>query len=71
VKLVIEKTETLMPINGSLARVWKGQTESGVQVVCFISRIAIEKNKDLTEFEKELRPCEPPKEWQQIEKLML
>ena len=42
------------------ARVWEGQTENGVPVIAFITRIAAERDADPTEFEAELQQHEPP-----------
>jgi hypothetical protein len=38
------------------ARVWEGETESGIRVVCLIARIAVKADQDCTQFEREL--CE-------------
>lgn len=45
-----------------LARVWKGYTESGIEVQCLIPRIAAPTDADRTEFERELeeQPAPPP-----------
>jgi hypothetical protein len=66
-KITIESTIKVihLDINGTLvpARVWEGETESGVPVHCFVTRIAptIEKNDPRQlEFETELREQRPP-----------
>ena len=45
-----------------LARVWKGHTESGIEVQCLITRIAAPKDANLEQFERELneQPAPPP-----------
>lgn len=45
------------------ARIWEGQTESGIPVHCFITRIAPTIPRDdprQSEFQKELQEQEPP-----------
>lgn len=36
------------------ARMWEGTTESGIPVHAFITRIAVHKTEDTTQFEREL-----------------
>ncbi len=59
-KITIENTSRFIEINGVPARVWEGRTESGVAVHCAITRIAVHKNDDAAEFEKELSETRPP-----------
>jgi hypothetical protein len=59
-KITIENTSLLVEINGQLARVWEGKTESGIAVHCAITRIAVHRNDDATEFENELVEMTPP-----------
>ena len=62
-KLTIEATERIVQLNGVPARIWKGTTESGVEVHCFVARIAVpeEAGSDAhAEFERELRSCPEP-----------
>jgi hypothetical protein len=72
VKITIESTTKLvtMEIRGASvpARVWQGQTESGVPVQAFITRIAPEipqsdpRIDELTaDFERELQRCADPR----------
>jgi hypothetical protein len=42
------------------ARVWEGRTASGIQVVACITRIAVHKDQDHAEFERELAEQRPP-----------
>lgn len=46
--------------DGVPARVWEGETESGIKVHAFIPRVAVDKNDDASEFEKELQECAAP-----------
>ena len=58
-KIVILKPDILT--EGVPARVWFGETESGIKVNCFITRIFINKNEPrVEEFEKELQEQIPP-----------
>lgn len=59
-KLQIESTTKIVHINGVEARVWEGSTESGIQVICFVTRVAVRRTEDLSEFERELTECAPP-----------
>jgi hypothetical protein len=42
------------------ARIWEGETASGIAVVAMITRIAVAKTDDLTEFGRELQEQRPP-----------
>lgn len=60
-KLIIESTSKIVQLNGIPARVWEGETASGVKVHCFITRVAIDKDeKRADEFERELMEQKPP-----------
>lgn len=66
-KITIESTpEICVVFSGDItdaspgvpARVWKGKTESGIEIICFITRIAVDKDDDCEEFERELLEAE-------------
>jgi hypothetical protein len=61
-KITIESTSKVVMLNAIMpARIWEGETESGIKVHCFITRIACNKNeKNKEEFEKELQSVKPP-----------
>ena len=62
-KLTIESTTKIVEVNGVPARVWEGQTDSGIPVHCFITRVAVENGRvaaDYSQFERELKECVPP-----------
>jgi hypothetical protein len=42
------------------ARVWEGVTDRGIPVIAFITRIAVEREADTTEFERDLAEQTPP-----------
>jgi hypothetical protein len=71
-KITIESTAKIvdLTIGGHIvpARIWQGETESGIPVHCFVTRIAPEISTtdphidELTaDFERELRRCADPR----------
>lgn len=61
-KLILESTSIVERVNGVPARVWKGQTESGIAVTCWIPIIQVAKADDCTTFERELAEIEVRRE---------
>lgn len=70
-KITIENTEKIVMLkagglDGVPARIWEGQTESGIPVHCFVTRIAptlpdtVENREKFAEFERELKEQRPP-----------
>jgi hypothetical protein len=64
VKLTIEPTDKIIEIvtaNGDTVpgRVWQGRTAFGVDVALVVTRLAADKEEDLTEFEATLTPQAP------------
>lgn len=60
-KIIIESTSKIVHVNNVPARIWEGQTESGIKLHCYITRIAIDKNETRSEeFEKELQEQKAP-----------
>ncbi len=59
-KITIESTSKIVELTdeksgGTLpARLWEGETESGIKVHCFITRIAADRDEDLQQFDAEL-----------------
>jgi len=60
VKITLESTTKIVEVNGVPCRMWEGHTESGIAVHAFITRIAVHKNADASQFERELQECRPP-----------
>jgi hypothetical protein len=58
-KITIESTSETVTIAGVPARIWQGQTESGIPVHCFVTRIAVAKDADTSQFERELQEHAP------------
>ena len=60
-KATIESTTKITQLNGVPARIWEGQTESGIKIHCYITRVAVDKDEPRTEeFEKELQEQKVP-----------
>ena len=59
-KATIESTSKIVTLNGIPARVWEGETESGIGVICFITRVAVKEGEDQSQFEKELTATREP-----------
>lgn len=51
-KIEIENTGLITKIDGINARIWKGKTESGINIMCCITSIGIDNNE--TEENREL-----------------
>ena len=59
-KIEIESTTKIVTLNNIPARIWVGKTESGIPVHCFVTRIAVRKDADASEFERELQEHKAP-----------
>jgi hypothetical protein len=63
-KIMIESTCRMVTICQGReeipARVWEGETEGGVKVVCLITRIGAHKDQDLAQFQAELEETAVP-----------
>ncbi len=60
-KITIESTTKIVDVNGVPARIWQGHTESGIEVHCFVTRIAPPADADCSEFERELKEHAAPR----------
>jgi hypothetical protein len=62
-KVTLESTDkivTLVTRDGEIpGRLWEGTTESGIKCHAFITRIAVHKNDDASQFERELQETKP------------
>lgn len=55
------KTVVLETSDGKVpARIWEGETESGIHVHCYITRIACDLDADAAQFQRELIEQRPP-----------
>jgi hypothetical protein len=60
VKATIESTEQMVMVNGVVpARVWEGRTEGGVPFFALITRVAVHKDADCSQFSRELEEHGP------------
>lgn len=62
-RVTLESTEQLVTLNGVPARVWEGETASGVRVHALIARVGVsaaESPATLEQFAAELVECRPP-----------
>lgn len=59
-KITIHNTSQITSINGVPARIWEGETEGGVPITCFITRVAVREDKDSSQLDRELRAETPP-----------
>ncbi|MFN7703467.1 MAG: hypothetical protein ACK5OS_02505 [Chryseotalea sp.] len=64
-KVTITNTSKIVTLNGVPARCWEGETESGISVIMFVTRIMVDNRKaNLSrakeQFEKELQEVAPP-----------
>jgi hypothetical protein len=59
-RVQLHSTDTITNINGVPARVWEGVTENGIRCHAFITRIAVGKDDDASEFELELKEQHAP-----------
>lgn len=58
--ITIRNTTKIVTVDGVKARIWEGKTSSGIDVHCFVTRIAAVDAKDISEFESELEECATP-----------
>lgn len=59
-KLIIENTSKIVELNGVPARIWEGETSTGIKVHCYIVRVAKKDDEHDEEFAKELRKEKTP-----------
>jgi hypothetical protein len=70
-KITIESTDRIIELTDEsggaigFARLWEGETESGIKVQCLVTRIAASSLEDLSQFEKELRETRAPQVYPQ------
>lgn len=59
-KVTLEATSKVVTLNGVPARIWEGQTEKGIPVHAFVTRIAVARDQDSSEFERDLQETRTP-----------
>ena len=60
-KIQLESTSKIVELNGVPARIWEGVTEHGIAIHVFITRIAVNKEADGSQFAAELKECPAPR----------
>jgi hypothetical protein len=58
--ITISSTTKVVSLNGVDARVWEGETERGVPIHCFVTRIGVARDQDASQFEQELTEMRSP-----------
>lgn len=59
-EIQLHSTDKIVVLNGIPARIWEGQTTSGIPIHAFITRVAVANGENQTEFENELDRCAAP-----------
>ena len=59
-KVTLESTTKVVTLNGHTTRVWEGETERGIRCHAYIVRIAVHKDLDSSEFDRELAETRSP-----------
>jgi hypothetical protein len=59
-EIMIKATETLTTLDGVPCRLWEGITAGGVACKVFVHRVAVHKDADSEQFERELKEQLPP-----------
>jgi hypothetical protein len=58
--ITISSTTKTVELNGVPARVWEGETESGIKCHALITRIGVARDLDASQFETELKEQRTP-----------
>ena len=56
----LKSTSKIVHIDGAPARVWEGETESGIPIHALVSRITVDRDEDVSDFEAELQETQEP-----------
>lgn len=59
-EITLHQTSKIVELNGVPARIWEGETASGIPVHAYITRIAVHNDERHEEFEKELQEQRTP-----------
>lgn len=63
-KIHVESTSRLVELvmdgESMPARIWEGVTAAGVPVICWVTRIAVKRDRDVRQFEAELAEQRAP-----------
>ena len=59
--ILLRSTTKMVTLNGVPARIWEGESASGIRLHCYITRVAIDKDEPRSaEFDRELQEHEAP-----------
>lgn len=58
--ITVHSTSKIVELNGVPARVWEGETSTGIPVHVFITRVAVDRDEDSSAFERELQQQRVP-----------
>lgn len=58
-KITLSPTAQIVSVNGAPHRVWEGHSEKGVPLQALIAQVAVHKDHDNSEFERDLRESNP------------
>lgn len=59
-RITLESTTKLVEVNGVPARIWEGETESGIPVHAYVTRLAVDEGQNQEDFERELETHRAP-----------
>lgn len=59
-KITIESTSKIVQVNGVPCRIWEGETERGIKMHAFITRVAVHNSLDASQFDAELAEQKAP-----------
>lgn len=59
-QMTLNSTDRIVTFNGVPARIWEGKSAGGVEVICFVTRVAVLDDADTSELDRELQQHAPP-----------
>jgi len=60
-RITIKPSAAIVELNGTPCRIWTGNTQLGIPVTLYVTRIQVDRELDHEEFLRELVETEPPK----------
>ena len=59
-RITLESTTKIVEVNGVPARIWEGATESGIPIHVYVTRVAVEEQRNQEEFDRQLQTHRAP-----------
>jgi hypothetical protein len=59
-KVTLKSTTKVVTLNNVPARIWEGETSSGIKIHAYITRVAVNKDDNQEQFARELAECSAP-----------